>query len=135
MKEGITNNFNAPIILNGGTLNGDIVNPIYNFGSDGKPNAQERRQMAIDCMEARISEAVAKGKNNWKHIFAPFVAGIRVGLVPNNMSYETFNQKYQTQVAQSTFSTYVPKDIARSEISKIDSEPYENEFFALLNME
>lgn len=129
MKEGINNNFNAPIILNGGTLNGDIVHPIYNF-ADQKPDC---RKMALQCMEARIREQIAKDPTNRRLVLLPYVAAIRAELIPNVMKVTEFNETYGTDISQPTFSEYVPKDIFNSKISEDESAPYVNELRSLLN--
>lgn len=123
--------FNAPIINNGGTINGDLVNPVFNFGSQ-EPNETDKRKLALECMEARIKEEIAKPNRNWRKVLTPLVAAIRIGLVPNSMNYEEFNQKYGVNISPATFSTYVPKNINDGEISEIDTEAYEKEFSSIL---
>jgi len=134
MKDGVTQNYYAPIIMNGGTQCGDVVNHFYNFSGDGKPGGVDKRKLAIECMNGRIQAEVAKGGNNWKKVFAPYIAAIRVELIPNDMNYEEFNEKYGVKISQSTFSSYVPKDIARSLLSETDTAAFENELNSLLKM-
>ena len=129
MKEGITNNFNAPIILNGGTLNGDIVNPVYHYGNQHP----DGHQSALDCMRARIREQIAKDPTNRRLVLLPLVAAIRAEVVPNVMKVSEFNEEFCTDISQPTFSEYVPKEIINSKISEEETAPYENEFRKLLN--
>lgn len=131
MKEGITNNFYAPIINKGGTINGDVVNPVFIFGSH-EMNETEKRKLAIECMDARIKEEIAKTNKTWRKVLTPYVAAIRIGLVPNNMTYVDFNQKYDVNISPASFSPLVPKDIERSEIQENDTEAYEKEFSSIL---
>lgn len=130
MKEGITNNFNAPIILNGGTLNGDIVNPTFNF-ADQKPDG---RKAALQCMEAHIRAQLAKDPYNRRLVLLPLVAAIRAELVPNVMKVAEFNDEFCTDISQPTFSEYVPKEIGNSKISEEESAPYENEYRSLMKL-
>ena len=53
-KSNITNNFNAPIIINGGTLNGDIhYHNGYNAPSSGLLNSEQNvREVLLRLMEA-----------------------------------------------------------------------------------
>lgn len=133
MKEGITNNFYAPIINKGGTINGDIVNPVFNFGSQ-EMNEADKRKLAIECMDAHIEQELTNPNQNWRKIFTPLVAGIRAGLLPNNMTCEEFNQKYGTEVSSSTFSIYLPKDLNNSKITEVETEGLEKEFSSLLKL-
>lgn len=131
MKEGITNNFYAPIINKGGTINGDIVNPVFNFGSQ-EMNETDKRQLAIECMEARIREELAKPNKSWRKVLTPLVAAIRLGLVPN-MTCEEFNEQYNESISASSFSPYVPKDINDSVIPETETEAFQKEYQTILN--
>lgn len=130
MKEGITNNFNAPIILNGGTLNGDIVNPTFNF-ADQKPDG---RKAALQCMESHIRAQLAKDPFNRRLVLLPLVAAIRAELVPNVMKVAEFNESFNTDISPATFSEYVPREIGNSMISEEESAPYENEYRSLMRL-
>lgn len=130
MKEGVSISFNAPIINNGGTINGDIVNPVFNFGSQAM-NETDKRKLALECMEARIKEEIAKPNKSWRKVLTPLVAAIRQGLVPNNMTCDEFNKQYGVNISPATFSTYVPKNINDSEIFESDTEAFEKEFLCI----
>lgn len=130
MKEGVSISFNAPIINNGGTINGDIVNPVFNFGSQ-EMNETDKRKLALECMEARIKEEIAKPNKSWRKVLTPLVAAIRQGLVPNNMTCDEFNKQYGVNISPATFSTYVPKNINDSEIFESDTEAFEKEFLCI----
>lgn len=131
MKEGITNNYNAPIFLSGGsTLNGDIVNPTYNI-SGQKPDG---RKAALQCMESHIRAQLAKDPYNRRMVLLPLVAAIRAELVPNVMKVTEFNESFNTDISPATFSEYVPKEIGNSNISEDESAPYENEYRSLLKL-
>ena len=129
MKEGMTINYNAPII-NNGTMNGDINHPTYYIGS---MTGEDKRKLAIECMEAHIREKVAQGAPN-RQVLAPYVAAVRVALVPSDMNHEAFNQKYGCMVPQSTFSEFVPKKIEKSAITDDETEAYEKEYSQLMKM-
>lgn len=132
MKEGITNNFYAPIINKGGTINGDIVNPVFNFGSQ-EMNESDKRKLAIECMDARIKEEIVKPNKTWRKVLTPLVAAIRIGLVPNNMSCEEFNQKYDVNITPASFSPCVPNKIEQSNIPEYETEAFEKDFLSILN--
>lgn len=128
MKEGMTINITGPIFNNGGTINGDINNPLYVMG---KPSAEEKRQLALQCMEAQIKQAVSSGKGI-RDTLLPYVAAIRAVLLPNTMSHTEFNTKYGSSISQSSFSEYVPKDIANSHIPEADTEALVKQYQGIL---
>lgn len=48
MKEGVTINFNAPIINKGGTIAGDIINPVFHFPAESKEEIEAELKSIID---------------------------------------------------------------------------------------
>lgn len=123
MKEGMTINYNAPII-NHGTLNGDIINPTYNIGTI---KAEDKRKLAIECMEAHIREKIAQGAHI-RQIVAPYMAAVNVGLVPKDMNHESFNKKYGSKISQTSWSEETRKCVLD------DTEAYEKEYRQLMGM-
>ena len=129
MKEGMTINFNAQIVNNGGTINGDIVNPVYNFGA---PSEDEKRRNALQYVDTKIQEQVQKDPENRRMVFLPYVAAIRVELLTAAMSAAEFSEKYGLEVSRSTFSDYVPRDISKSRLLESDTAAFENELRIML---
>lgn len=123
MKEGTTINYNG-LIINNGTLNGDIINPTYHIGS---MKAEDKRQLAIECMEAHIKEKIAQSAPI-RQIVAPYMAAVKVKLVPNDMNYESFNKKYGSNISQSSWSEETRK------CALDDTEAYEKEYRQLTGM-
>lgn len=91
-----------------------------------------RRQQALEYMNELIRKAIADNPNNRKLILLPYVAAIRAQLLPNTMTVDAFNAQYGTKIKPSTFSSYVPKDIDRSDISEVDTAAIEKEFLDML---
>ena len=129
MKEGMTINYNAPII-NNGTLNGDIINPTYHIGT---MKAEDKRQMAIDCMEADIKAKIAQGAPN-RQIVAPYVAAVKAGLVPNDLNHDDFNKKYGSDIKQPRWSELKLKPIENCILLEEETEAYEKRYRQLMEL-
>lgn len=61
----VTYNFNAPII-NNGTLNGDIVNPVYNCNGRVDIPAQDRDELIKLAILKMIDSGMMRYKNDWQ---------------------------------------------------------------------
>lgn len=102
--EGKTININAPIYNYGGTVNGDIVNPVY-FQGTGNKNKQER---VMEALKQIIKGLMEKDKGP-KELIAPYAAALELGFV-NKMKVNEFNDAFGCSIASSSFSEWTQED-------------------------
>lgn len=63
----VTYNFNAQII-NNGTLNGDIINPVYNCNGKVDIPAQDKDDLITSAIMKLNDRGIIKYKNDWQYI-------------------------------------------------------------------
>lgn len=105
----------------------------------GTMDAEAKRQRAIECMENHIRRKIAEREKNpkittYRQIVAPYVAAVKIGLVPNCMNDKSFNEKYGSKISQSHWSGLKLKPIDNCILSDDETEAYEKEFQQLMKM-
>lgn len=118
--EGKTININAPIYNYGGTVNGDIVNPVY-FQGAGNKNKQER---VMEALKQIIKGLIDKGKSA-KDLLAPYVAALDLGFV-NKMKVNEFNDAFGCSIAPSSFTEWTREDAYQEKDLKCYKSQFES---------
>lgn len=111
-----TININAPIYNLGGTVNGDIINPVYFQG--GKPQ-MGKTEMVKEALRQIIGAKVKDGAGA-KDMIAPYVAAFELGLV-DKMNCEQFCEAFGCKVSGSTYSQWTGPVFAPE---RKDTSPY-----------
>lgn len=117
MKEGMNINFNAPIINNGGTINGDIVNPTFNFGSDMKPKADSMVMVSdeqmVEVVETTMHEGLWWASTAWAVVYVVY---LRKGYLGNMSDFERavpewpFNDRPDIECKADSFGKLLRRD-------------------------